>query len=308
MTPQDELDPRLEAWLNELKDVPARDPQAANRARSRFLAQAVSAQQAVSPRPQQRLTWWNYLTQKERFAMNLLISLLLVVGTLFGGGVTVYAAQDDLPNQTLYPVKLLTEDVRLSLTSDTNTQVQLLLDQAQTRVDEMTALAAQGVTPPESVSLRLQEELDQALQLSANMDDPGLTTAIQQINERLQMAVQTLARVETQVNPHAQPVIARTRAMIEARLQLVTQGLGNLQEFRNNVRNHGRFGQTETPSPMQTVTPGTMQPGHPGNGQGNQGNGQGHQPSMTPGSGYGPGNPMQTPMPGGQGGQGGHQP
>ena len=46
----------------------------------------------------------------------LAIKLVLVLAVMFGGaGVTAAAAQSSLPNEALYPVKLLVEEVQLSL-------------------------------------------------------------------------------------------------------------------------------------------------------------------------------------------------
>ena len=99
----DELDPRLAELLDELKSVPERDPRAAMRGKNKFLAEAVSLSES------RRHSGWTTIFQikKEKFAMNLIVSALVIAGLLFGGNATVAAAQDDLPTDALYQVKLL---------------------------------------------------------------------------------------------------------------------------------------------------------------------------------------------------------
>ena len=86
--------------------------------------------------------------------MKLIVSTLLIVGLLFGGNATVAAAQDDLPNQSLYQFKLLSEDIRLWFVSDPNQQIEMLMQQAQNRLEEMRSLTAEGVTPPATLMNR----------------------------------------------------------------------------------------------------------------------------------------------------------
>ena len=70
MKQDDKLDPRLAALLDEIKPASARNPQAAARARSRFIAKAVSASE------ERRHNWWTTIfQQKEKFAMNMLCLL-----------------------------------------------------------------------------------------------------------------------------------------------------------------------------------------------------------------------------------------
>ena len=102
--------------------------------------------------------------------MNALVSLILAASLLLGGGATVAAAQDDLPNQSLYQLKLWTENAKMSMAGDPQEQATLLMNMAQTRVQEMAALAEQGITPPDQVRDRLQQHLHQALQLATETD------------------------------------------------------------------------------------------------------------------------------------------
>ncbi len=128
----DELDPQLKQLLDSLKPVPPRDPARAARGRARFLAESA---QPVSENAFLRLIKQIPQFRKERFSMNTILTLVLVFTALFGGTAgTVYAAQDDLPTETLYPVKTFTEDLRLALASEPEARLTLLANLAQTRV------------------------------------------------------------------------------------------------------------------------------------------------------------------------------
>ena len=117
---------------------------------------------------------------------NTLVAVVLAVVVLFGGsGATVAAAQGSLPDQALYPVKTWSEDTLLSLPNSAQTRLQYVLNFSDRRVEEMTRLLAAGQSIPAEVETRLQNELDQVLELVAGMDD---TQAMQQLQIILQRA------------------------------------------------------------------------------------------------------------------------
>ena len=105
--------------------------------------------------------------------MKLIVSTLVIVGLLFGGGATVSAAQDDLPNQSLYQLKLMSEDVHLWFVSDPAQEVNLLMEQVQARVEEMEALTAQNIVTPQGVSIRAEERIQQALRVASAVASPA---------------------------------------------------------------------------------------------------------------------------------------
>ena len=53
---------------------------------------------------------------------DVIVTLALALG---GTGITAYAAQDSLPDQPLYGVKTLTEDLQLQLNSRTKNQLSI---------------------------------------------------------------------------------------------------------------------------------------------------------------------------------------
>ncbi|PWH14345.1 MAG: hypothetical protein DDG60_07955 [Anaerolineae bacterium] len=304
----DELDPQLKQLLDDLKPVPPRDPQRAARGRARFLAESA---QPVSENAFLRLINQILQFRKERFSMNTILTLVLVFAALFGGTAgTVYAAQDALPTETLYPVKTLTEDLRLALASEPEARLTLLTDLAQTRVEEMTQLAQAGVVPPEATLTRWQEQTRQALELAASLPEADMLRTMEQLRDRLRDQL----RLVEQCAATGEPLQTMTRArdQLQQHLQLLENGLADPQGFRNAAQNGfpaeqpGGYGPGNppeaTPGSGSGYGPGNPPEATPGSGSGN---GPGNPPEATPGSGsgYGPGNPP-TATPGSGSGNG----
>jgi len=222
----DNLDPRLADLLDELKPVPARNPRAAARGKNKFLAEAVSLSEN-----RRHSGWTTIFQQKEKLAMNLIVSTLVIVGLLFGGNATVAAAQDDLPTGALYQIKLLSEDAQLFFNTDPATEVDLLMQQAQTRTEEMAALNSLGVTPPAALTTRAQDRIDQALHVASTLDETEVTDTLLQIRDRLQTQDQLLSQLQDGTCADCEPILDQTRDMLRLQLNQVTDGLADPQGF-----------------------------------------------------------------------------
>ena len=125
-------------------------------------------------------------------------SLLIVALALGGTGATAFAAQSSMPDDALYPVKLLTEDIRLSLTADPVEAFNYLLNLAEERSREVTGLTEQELPVPQEVTLRLQTHLHQALNQAAQMDEPAMIQAMQQIQTMAQFQFQVMEQTRSQ--------------------------------------------------------------------------------------------------------------
>ncbi|MBC7227925.1 MAG: hypothetical protein H5T61_11955 [Thermoflexales bacterium] len=301
--PEEELDPRVYAYLGALRAVPQRDPRRAARTRARFIAQAVSV------RPAPRHTGWMFiLFGKERKMAQILIALLLVVASVGGFTGTLYAAQDDLPGQALYPLKTWSEDVQVALTADPARQVERLMDMAQRRVEETVALTQAGQIPPETVLQRMERHLYRAMERAAAQGDEQMMRTLNRVEARLTAMQQRLAGI-----PQT-PVRERVWMQLEAWRRLAEAGQANPAQFRQQIRERIREnapGSPEPPGPRGPMgTPGTGPGpgpgpmGTPGTGpgpgpKGTPGAGPGPGPIATPGAGSGPGpGPVETPGPG----------
>lgn len=241
-------------------------------------------------------------------------TILTVLALTFGGAsATVYAAQDSLPGQALYQLKIQSEDLRFNWEHQETEQIGLALEFANRRIEELQAMLQQGQTPPESLMLRYQEHINTAFNLAAGLDDANLEPALDQIRQTLQEQDRIMAHLQDKTGTPDDAVLLQIRDQIRLRTSWTTEGLSDPSAFR--LRFGGNelapgFGPgpfiTGTPTPGSSYGPGPgLQATYtctPQAGQGPQpetGNsfGPGPQPTSAPGNSYGPG-PQPTTEPG----------
>ena len=141
---RERLEPLLRIALG-IREPPDVKPSAAFKVKARvWLMDQIHGRQAVTKRP-----WSRYDSQTKptsyvrRFSMaGVVLAIVLVLCA--AGGSTVYAAQDSLPGDALYPVKLGTEQVIMILPGDDVAKADRALSFAERRVREMEALAEKG--------------------------------------------------------------------------------------------------------------------------------------------------------------------
>ena len=284
--PDENLDPGLMEAFQQLAKVPERDPGSAAAGKARFLAQAKLLAGTVSPPASARhRDWINPLRRKETNPMTTLTALFLIVSLFLGGtGLTAAAAQNSLPDQPLYAVKLAGEEVRSRFTVQQQSQIELALAFSDQRVQEAVRLAGEGSPVPQTLQDRLQQEYGTAFQLAAGMEDAQMNQELLRIRTRLQAQIAELDRLPARAP--ADPEISRLRSMLTTRLQLAKQSLSDPQEYRQQLRAGWELGPTGVPSPQPTAGAGLGNPWTTG--------------TPTPGSGYGPGpgpEPTQTCTP-----------
>jgi hypothetical protein len=309
----DGLDPKLKNAFNDLQNIPLRAPQAAARGRANFLGQAAAFRQAVYREIDQHHNRWNntifpLFQRKEPLpVLNILFAVVLAMTIFFGGiGATVYAAQDSLPDQALYPVKIVSEDAILWLTGSSQAQMNYTLDFSDRRVAEMVSLLAAGKPIPEGVETRLQNELDLVLELAAGMDDPQAIQQMVQIRQRAETQAQTMTMLMTGAPGSAVLLLSMAHTRLQEQIQLAAMGESDIPGFRMQVQqrfqNRGGSGEPTPGTGDNPQGPGPMSPTDmPG--PSNTGNGPGpgmNQPTGRPGQ-YGPSSQMpdRTPQPGG---------
>jgi hypothetical protein len=249
-------DTAVKSLLKQLDHVPPRDPSRVANGKAEFLHQASELKQAVSSSREVRHRKWNIIPRKENFAMNVFISVLVALALIAGGG-TAAAAQDDLPTQTLYPVKLFTEDARLILNADPQKEIEMLMEMSQERVREMIALSEAGIIPPNQVALRLEEHIRNALKIASSLEGEAQNITLEDIRTSLQTQEQLLAKAQNQATGESVPLMAQTKALLQNRLRLVDEGLADPQGLRYSTQNERGVGQDES------ATPGPFQQGEP---------------------------------------------
>ena len=151
--------------------------------------------------------------------MSVLTTLMLIVALVFGGSGAAYAAaQQTLPDQPLYGLKVAGEDLQIQLTANEQNRMELALKFSQRRVDEMEKMANAGKEIPAAVQSRWQQQVQEAVQLATNMPEEGTRIrAMLQVHEQLQ----TQARLMDKTSDV--PLMEQTRAMIQQQLRQVEQ-------------------------------------------------------------------------------------
>jgi hypothetical protein len=308
-----EIDAKTKQALERLRSVPPRNPVQAARGKAEFLKQAAGMRLAESREKENRhnrqsSTVFPAFPRKERTPMfNPLIAIVLALAVLFSGTVTtVYASQTSLPNQTLYPVKILSEDATLALHNDPQTQIQYNLDFADRRISEMTLLLSNSTAIPEEVITRLQNELDQALQLTAGLEDSQMRQQLEQIRQRAETQLKEANILMSGAPQSDQPLLLRTQARIQEQIRLATLGESDPKGFRLQVQQRFQYhGGVDEKTPVSGNGPNEPAATPLPNGNGN-GPGGGNSQTGTPGQ-YEPSSnqPTGTPAQSGPGLSGG---
>jgi hypothetical protein len=284
----------LEDWFSILHPIPPRDPEAAKRGKERFLIQARSMTKPVSKTKDLRHIVWidsikNHIFKKEFSPMYVTIaSIILILSLMFGGtGATVLAAQASLPNQYLYQVKTLSEDLALRYPQRDGQQLQMELEYANRRVNEMVAMAEMGVEPPGTVLIRLETHLDQVLNLAARTESVEMIRVLSQIRERLKQQIRSLDEA-----PAVGPLMIRTMAAVQLRLRWVELGLNEPKTFQEQSQSRNRFNQPPELGDGYGIGPSTEHGSNsygPGPGKGSETQSGPHMESDPPGFSPGPG-------------------
>jgi len=106
--------------LAPLRDAPNLDPQVLGQEKARFMELGGNLQRSLIPSPSTSETPLSQhgdipaRRQQPRLIFKALTAALIALVILVGSSLTVYAAQDSLPGETLYLVKSWSEDIRLS--------------------------------------------------------------------------------------------------------------------------------------------------------------------------------------------------
>lgn len=240
-------DPRLEAMFVAFQQIPARPSEDVSRGKVQFLEQ-VDAYAAGLPGVGDSQNWferlqaWFFRLGRSSFSPAL-ATLAVVLLVLAGGGLAVYAARAAAPDQSLYGLKLWSEQAWLALDSATEGKIAHDLDFADLRLGEIESFFARENWLPEQAIANYQERLDQALDLAAGLSDERLEPVLGQLKTRMQSQVRLLADLELSAPAQARPRLAVVRLFVQTRLEWTEAGQRDPRLFREYVRNHR--GETE---------------------------------------------------------------
>ncbi|MBN1266312.1 MAG: hypothetical protein JXA25_12520 [Anaerolineales bacterium] len=280
--------------LDVLREVPARDSSAAADSLAKILATARTIKRPVSFSTDGRLK--NRQTSgkgfffpiQKRVSMKTIGIIGLVLALTFGGGMTtVQASQGSLPNELLYPVKLLSEDVQLSLTQDPLRDLELLMAFTEARGEEITAILETGEELPDTVVDRLDLHYQMALEYAASLTDAELLVALQQMNQQLETQLQLFQQIQIRSENQNQMNLQLEKSMrvIERNRVMVTGSMEDPVSLRERMGTE----RPETAPVQPDNVPGQGSGDRSGSGQGAGGEGSGAG-TGSGGSGKGDGN------------------
>lgn len=241
--------------IEKLLPVPGRNSRATADGRVKFLTEARLLQPTISRTPERRhIEWKTIFSRKAQPRMSTISTLLVIFTLLFGGtGATVYAAQDSLPNQPLYIVKLASEDVRAGLTANNQTRLDLMMDFVDLRMQEALQLAAQGKAVPGTVWERMDNHYETALHMTAGLDDEQLRQQLVQIQARIAIDLAKLNQLSS--DSRYRDEVARVQVTLLNDLQLVLLGLTDPFAYRHFMGSDQYPHGWQRSTPRGSVTP-----------------------------------------------------
>ena len=227
----------IETKIKRLEKVPERNPLKVQSARTNFIqtARKASNNSLLSVASHK---WWNPLTwKKESLKMNI-ATLIVILSLLFGGtGATAVAAQASLPGDFLYPVKILSEDVRMEVTTKPESQVKLALKFAASRFDEIQSLIEDGLMPPDPTVVRWQNQIRIALEEALVSEDQ--TNQLLMVQQMLQQQLQKMNYLA--VDPAVAAWMNQFQFQFQNQLQMVNAGLNEPQKLQQELQWMNQF-------------------------------------------------------------------
>ncbi|MEX2008519.1 MAG: DUF5667 domain-containing protein [Candidatus Spechtbacterales bacterium] len=166
-----------------------------------------------------------------------LVIILAVVATVTAGGGAAYAAQDTLPGERLYDVKLhVNERFEGLLAISDEDEAELALELAERRIRESERLAERKELSAElaqGIEARLASHVQRLEALSVKLEERGLTTASTNVRIRLAAMLElhnkVLAEMEEGNGLQAREV-ARIRSAIQLNSTFVAQAREHMEE------------------------------------------------------------------------------
>lgn len=253
--------PTLNEYFEALKEkAPQRDAEEAAKARTHFLAEVKSLQK---PQPTSWLADFRkalsslQIRGNRRFATAMASILIAVLLTFSAVGGTVYASQTTLPYQSLYPVKILSENVQLTFTGNPEDKIELLARFTERRVEELTALSEENMDIPTQTLSRLDQHTETMLHLSAELGDETQSQSLTRVRNAFQVQeriIHTLAQKET---GKAEQALLMAQEKLRTKIQLAEQALDDPTILRKNMEGQTPAKPTEGKKPGKPEDVGT---------------------------------------------------
>jgi len=276
---RNEINSKLRKQLESLQEVPDRGLQQSHIGREKFLSQAKN----IQARPTHPKKTRSAVPLRRSWVPRLAGILAVAAIALSSIGGTVYAAQVSLPDDLLYPIKTLTEDIQLGLETDPEDRLDLHTSFAARRLDEIQAQVDAGEEVSQKALARLEKHTEKMLQEAAQVGEKGLENALRQIEQNLQKQTQVLEKLKQQTPGNEAPGLVNAQEKITERLELVEDGINEPQGFReviqernDNSENPGqgkKDGDSDAPGKSEDA-PGQSEDGNPGSDNGKKPDGK----------------------------------
>ena len=229
-----EINPKLQKLLESLQEVPARDLQQRHIGRERFLSQAKNIQPRRTPARPSKTRVGAPLRKSWVPRMATILAVVLFALSSIGG--TVYAAQDSMPDDLLYPVKTLTEDIQIGLESDPEERLDLYASFANRRLEEIEAQIQAGEEISPKALARLEKHSEKMLQQAAQVGEKGLENALKQVQHALEKQNQIMDKLQKQTPGAGGKGLEKALEKLQERLDLVDDGLQEPQGFKETMK------------------------------------------------------------------------
>ena len=235
---QDEFDPLSLELLGKIAPVAPRSENAVRAGRAAFLEQALIIKNALPVQSTLSPSRPSFLKRKWLFGLNPILSTLIIVSLILGSTTTtVYASQNSSPDHFLYPVKIASEDLRLSLASSSKDKVGMDIEFANRRLQEVNTLTLQKKVVPSSVTARWGLHVDDLFEHSQQLSDSQMAQILLELQSGLKQQVQTTSQLTAeQPDDHN---LSRLHLEVQAGLNLVELGISDQAVFRQQIKTAG---------------------------------------------------------------------
>jgi hypothetical protein len=157
------------------------------------------------------------------------------------------------------------EDVRLGLTTDPQSEFDLLMAFIEERFNEIQTMAQKGEPIGDAVQLRLENHLRAAFQNAAELDDPGLILAMEKVRQQSQNQLEILNEIKQGSGSESGTNLdLAEQAIIRSRIQAE----GALENPNTLRTRYGLQRNLDAPDQPEMLPPGEGQ-GEPSDGDGN---------------------------------------
>ncbi len=163
--------------------------------------------------------------------------VLAIVGAVSASGVTALASQKSIPGDALYPVKGITENVRVAAAFSKINKAKVHLDIAEEKVKEIEKLEEKGKTDEQSsltdkiaeAAQTLEESQEQALELTESVKSEGgdvdeLVELLEVQSNRQQVVIKrVLPRINVQVGESLRKSLEEFREELKVTIESIEE-------------------------------------------------------------------------------------